>query len=57
MHGAKKSNGSVVIAKLAKLENKRGPKAPAEWTYERDPVQSNIEQANLYRTQNRNKVK
>jgi hypothetical protein len=54
MHGAKKSNGSVVIAKL---ENKRGPKAPAEWTYERDPVQSNIEQANLYRTQNRNKVK
>ena len=54
MHVVRKSDGSIVPAKFA---NKGGPKAPAEWMEERDPVERNIEQANLSRTQNRNKVK
>jgi hypothetical protein len=51
MHVDRKSDGSVVPAKSA---NKGGPKAPAEWMEERDPVERNTEQADLSRTQRRN---
>jgi hypothetical protein len=47
----RKSDGSVVPAKST---NKGGPKAPAEWMEERDPVERNTEQADLSRTQRRN---
>ena len=46
----RKSDGSVVPAKSA---NKGGPKAPAEWMEERDPVERNTEQAGISRTQSR----
>ena len=54
MHVVRKSDGSVGPAKFA---NKAGPKAPAEWMEERDPIERHIKQANLARTQHRNKVK
>ena len=50
MNVDRKSDGSVVPAKSA---NKGGPKAPAEWMEERDPVERNTEQAGISRTQSR----
>ena len=48
MNVDRKSDGSVVPAKSA---NKGGSKAPAEWMEERDPVERNIGQAAISRTQ------